>query len=268
MSKRADNAPRSEVKWYPPEEVMIVGIDTDDGPSHDLFDSESNNAPVIEADVLFTMEHGIIQATLAKRDGKRLLQVAGRGRNRQLRAANPRLIAEGKHPKLLPVVIVQGDARKLRALRHGENSHRREINPMARAREASELLQSMPESQAAVTLGLGVQQFRNVLRLLDLSPAAAKAVTAGKLSATAATKIAELSSSDQEARLGELLVNGTKPTVRDVQAKVREVNGKAPIVTPAMRIKKAIAAIDELDDGSTKDDLWSAIRKIRKALER
>lgn len=266
MSKRADDAPRTEVKWYKPEDVLIVGIDTDDGPSHDLFDAESNDAPVIESDVLFTMEHGIIQTTLAKRDGKRLLQVAGRGRNRQLRAANPRLVAEGKLPKLLPVQIVQGDSRKMRALRHGENSHRREINPMARAREASELLQSMPEDQAAIVLGLGVSQFRNVLKLLDLAPKTAKAVTAGKLSATAATNLAELSEADQETKLGELLANGHAPTVRDVKAKVREANGKAPIATPGDRIKKALAAIDGLDDGATKDDLWRTIRKIRTAL--
>lgn len=268
MSKRADNAPRSEVKWYPPEDVLIVGIDTGDGPSHELFDAESNDAPVIEADVLFTMEHGIIQATLAKRDGKRLLQVAGRGRNRQLRAANPRLVADGKLPKLLPVVIVQGDVRKMRALRHGENSHRREINPMARAREAQELLQSMPESDAAVTLGLGISQFRNVLKLLDLAPKTAKAVTAGRLSATAASNLAELSAADQEAKLSELLANDHAPTVRDVKAKVREANGKPALVTPAQRIAKALAAIDRVDDGATKDDLWSLIRKIRKELER
>jgi len=266
MSKRADDAPRKEVKMYDPNDAVIIGLDTNDGPSHPLYDGESNAAPLLESDVLFTMEHGVIQPVSARRDGKRILIVFGRGRTRQLREANKRLPADRKW--LLPVQIVQGDEAKLLALKHGENSHRREINPMARAREAYELSQKMPEDRAATILGLGVSQFRNVLKLNDLGKVAARAVTAGKLPATGATALAELSEADQEAKLSELLVNGHAPTVRDVKAKVREANGKAPIVTPAQRIAKALAAIDKLDDGATKDDLWALIRKIRKELER
>lgn len=267
MSKRADDAPRKEVKMYPPEDVLIVGIDTDDGPSHPLFDGESNATPLIEADVLFTLEHGVLQPVSAKRDGKRILTVFGRGRNRQLREANKRLLAAGKDPWLLPVQIVQGDEVKLLALKHGENSHRREINPMARAREAYELSQKMPEERAATILGLGISQFRNVLKLNGLGKVAARAVMAGRLPETGAVDLATLSEADQEQHVATLTANGHKPTVRDVKAKVREANGKSPIVTPAGRIKKAIAAIDRLDDGATKDDLWSAIKRVRTALE-
>lgn len=266
MSKRADDAPRKEVKMYDPKDAVIIGHDTKDGPSHPLYDGDSNATPLLESDILFTYEHGIIQPVSAKRDGDRILIVFGRGRTRQLREANKRRIADGLQPWLLPVQIVKGDSLKMLALKHGENSHRREQDPMARARGAYELSQQMPEEKAAVVLGLGLAQFRNVLKLLDLAPAAAKAVIKGDLSATAGAEMAALSEADQEEQLAELTAGGTKPTVRDVQAKVRELNGKAPLATPASRIKTVIALLDKLDDGAHKEDLWATIRKIRIAL--
>jgi ParB-like chromosome segregation protein Spo0J len=237
-SNRADDAPRKEVKMYDPHVVVIIGLDTDDGPSHPQFDGESNDAPLLEADILFTYEHGVIQPISCKRDGKRLLVVFGRGRTRQLREANKRRIADGLQPWLLPVQIVQGDTLKMLSLKHGENSHRREQNPMARARAAYDLAQQMPEEKAAVVMGLGVPQFRNVIKLLDLAPAVAKEVTKGTISASAATPLTALSEAEQIEKLAELVAagaDGSKPTIRDVKAKVREANGKKVVISVASK---------------------------------
>ena len=265
-SNRADDAPRKEVKMYDPNAVVIIGLDTNDGPSHTLFDGESNETPLVEADVQFTYEHGVIQPVSCKRDGKRLLVVFGRGRTRQLREANKRRAANGLTPWFLPVQIVLGDAVKMLALKHGENSHRRDQNPLARARAAYDLAQQMPEEKAAVILGLGLAQFRNVIKLLDLAPAVAQAVTRGEMSPSAAVKLTGLSEAEQTAKLAELSTGGAKPTIRDVEAKVREANGKAPVESPAQRMKRALEQITKLDDGATKDELWSTLRKIQKVL--
>jgi ParB-like chromosome segregation protein Spo0J len=231
-SNRADDAPRKEVKMYDPNVLVIIGLDTDDGPSHPQFDGESNDTPLLEADILFTYEHGVIQPISCKRDGKRLLVVFGRGRTRQLREANKRRIADGLQPWFMPVQIVQGDTLKMLALKHGENSHRREQNPMARARAAYDLAQQMPEEKAAVVMGLGIAQFRNVIKLLDLAPAVAKEVTKGTISASAATPLTSLSEVEQIAKLTELVTaGGSKPTIRDVKAKVREANGKKIVIS-------------------------------------
>jgi len=268
---RADSAPRKEIKMYDPKVLVIIGYDTDDGPSHPLCDKESNDAKLVEADVKFTMKHGVIQPISCKRDGDRLLVVFGRGRTRLLREANERLMADGGKPWLMPVQIVLGDETKMLALKHGENSHRREINPMARAREALELSQKMPEQEAADTLGLGLHQFRNVLKLNNLGPVATKALLKGEIKETGAVHMAGLSEADQETKIAELLAEaatngGKKPTVRDVQAKVREAAGKAPIETPAQRIKRSLDQIAKLDDSSTKDELWAVIKKVQKVL--
>lgn len=284
-SNRADDAPRKEVKMYDPNVAVIIGYDTEDGPSHPLYDGASNKAPLNEADILFTYEHGILQPVSCKRDGDRLLVVFGRGRTRQLREANKRRIKDGLAPWFLPVQIVKGDEAKLRSIKIGENNHRRVIDPMQRAREAYELSQQMPEERAAIQMGLGVPQFRNILKLLDIAPAVADAVTRGELSATAATELSVLSEADQLAKLAEFTTyengvartgdtNGAhvdsgrikKPSTRDVRAKVREAQGKTVTETPAQKIKHALDALDKLDDSATKDELWATIRKVRRVL--
>jgi ParB-like chromosome segregation protein Spo0J len=271
MNKRADAAPRQEVKGYDPDEVIIIGIDTDDGPSHWGYDEESNNNPLLEADVQFTYENGIIQNVLGRRDGDKIVIVAGRGRTRQLREANKRRKADGLPPWFLPVKIVKGDARKMLVLKHGENSHRREQSPFVRAQQAYELSQQFPEAQAATIMGLGLPQFRSILKLLDLGPAVKKAVLEDRLKPTAAIEFAALSEAEQTTKLAEVLstaaATGSKPTTRDVKAKVREANGKAPLETPATRIKKVVGILDKLEDDATKDDLWGAVKKIRQALK-
>ena len=267
MNKRADSAPRQEVKMYDPNEVAIIGIDTDDGASHWGYDEESNKASLIEADVRFTYENGIIQNVLGRRDGDKVVIVAGRGRTRQLREANKRRKADGLEVWYLPVRIVKGDARKMLVLKHGENSHRREQSPFVRAQQAYELAQQFPEDQAATIMGLGLHHFRDVLKLLDVGPAVKKAVIAGNLNPTAAIQLAALSEVDQATQLESIMASGGKPTVRDVKARVREANGKAPLETPATRVKKVSGILDKLEEDATKDDLWDAIKKIRKALK-
>ena len=273
-NKRADSAPRQEVKMYNPDDVVIVGIDVEGGYEHWGYDEESNKAPLLEADVKFTYENGILQTVLGRRDGDKVVIVAGRGRTRQLREANKRRVADGLPVWYLPVRIVKGDARKMILLKHGENSHRRELSPFVRAQQAYELSQQFPEDQAATILGLGAQQFRNILKLLDLGPAAKKAVIQGDLKQTAAIELAALPEAEQTVQLEALAAatatagNGSKKlTARDVKAKVREVSGKAPLETPSGRIKKVVGILEKLDEGATKDDLWSVIKKIRQALK-
>jgi hypothetical protein len=271
MNKRADAAPRQEVKGYDPDEVIIIGIDTDDGPSHWGHDEESNKNPLLEADVQFTYENGVIQNVLGRRDGKKVVIVAGRGRTRLLREANKRRVRDGLAPWILPVKIVMGDARKMLVLKHGENSHRREQSPFVRAQQAYELSQQFPEDQAATIMGLGVKQFRDVLKLLSLGPAARKAVMEDNLKPTAAIVLAELSEAEQAEQLTTIMAtaaaSGSKPTTRDVKAKVREATGKAPLKTPSTRIKAVSGILENIEESATKDDLWAAIKKIRQALK-
>jgi ParB-like chromosome segregation protein Spo0J len=255
--------------YDPAKDVVIIGIDTPADPTHFGYDAESNQTPLLEASVLFTVTHGIIQPLLGRRDGEKVVIVAGRGRTRLLREANARRVADGLVPWLLPVRIVRGDEKQMRILKHGENSHRREQNPMARARHAYELSQLMPEAEAASTMGLGLPQFKAVMKFLDLAPEVQKGVQKGDLKPTAALELAALSEADQTAKLAEIMAssNGKRVTQREVKAKLHAANGQEPAKTPSTRIKKVVSILDKLDDGATKDDLWETIKKIRNTLK-
>lgn len=272
QNKRADSAPRQDLKMYDPTGVVVIGIDTKADPSHWGYDEDSNQAPVREEDVQFTYEYGIIQNVIGRRDGDKIIIVAGRGRTRQLREANKRRVTDGLTPWLLPVRIERGDARKMLVLKHGENSHRRDQTPFARARQADELSKQFPEAEAAAIMGLGVKQYKDLLKLLDVSPAVKKAVLQGNLGQTSAIELAALPEASQAEQLAEILATsatsgGKTPTIRDVKAKVRELSGKAPLETPGTRLKKVAGILDKLEDSATKDDLWSVIQKIRKVLK-
>ena len=269
MSKRADDAPRQDLKMYDPNAVIVIGIDTPADLTHWGYDEESNQTPLLEASVLFTVTHGIIQPLIGRRDGDKIVIVAGRGRTRLLREANARRVADGLTPWLLPVRIVRGDEKQMRILKHGENSHRRDQNPLARARHAYELSQLMPEAEAATTMGLGLPQFKAVMKFLDLAPEVQKGVQKGDLKPTAALELATLSEADQTAKLAEIMANsnGKRVTQREVKAKIHASNGQEPPETPSTRIKKVTAILDKLKDGATKDDLWATIEKIRNAVK-
>jgi hypothetical protein len=267
MSKHGKSAGRADLPKYDPNDVVIIGLDTDDGPQHYLCDEESNKAPLNESSVLFTMVHGVLQPPVGERDGEKVVIVAGRGRTRLLREANARLVKEGNQPWSMPVIIKRGDEATMISIRAGENLHRRTISPMWRARQAQDLLdkgKSKPE--VAATIGVDTGQLDNVLKLLSLAPSVGKAVVKGDLSATAAVQLADMPRDEQETQLKELLANG-KPTVKDTINKVRKAKGQDAVETPKDRINKAIAVLDKLEDDATKDDLWSAVKRIRKALD-
>lgn len=269
---KASSGPQAEgridVGRYNPCDVTIIGIDTEDGPSHPLFDGSSNDSTPSEADVRFTMKHGVMQPVKCKRDGNRLVVVYGRGRTRQLRIANERLVASGGTPWKLPVEIVRGDEVKLLELKIGENHHRRTLDPMATARDALALSEKLPLEAVADTFGVSLSQIKNILKYNDFAPAVAKAVTRGKLSATAASQLTDLSAEEQEAKLTELLESGEKPTVERAAKKARESKGQEEKLTPKGKLMMISSAIYKLDESSTKEELWKVIGKIKKALEK
>lgn len=270
MSRHAKSAGRADLPLFDPhKDVVIIGIDTEDGPEHHLCDVESNATPIQEHEVLFAMVHGVLQPVIGQRDGDKVIIVAGRGRVRKLRAANERLAKEGSEPWKLPVMIKRGDDATMVALATAENLHRRDISPVWRAHQANLLLEKgKSRDDVATVIGVMPKQLDNVLKLLQLSSKVSRAVTGGAFSATAAAQLADLPKAEQDVKLDELLADGSvKPTVKATINKVREGAGKEATETPKDRIAKAIAAMDKLDDAATKDDLWLAIKRVRSALE-
>lgn len=274
-NKHGASAGRTELPLFDPNDVVIVGHDKGyDVESHSELlwacDVESNDTPLNEASVRFTMRHGIMQAPDGRRDGDKVIIVFGRGRTRLLREANKRLVAEGKEPWLLPVKIVKGDDLKMLELRYGENSHRRALDPYVRATDAQTMLdKGKTKAEVADIMGVSAQQLGNILLLLELAPPVIKEVRRGTFSQTAATGLAKLPRADQVTKMKEILGGTVKPTVGNVRNSVRESNGEAPIETPRVKLAKAaeiLAAIDETK--VDRETLESAVCQLRAVVSR
>lgn len=225
---------------FDPDELVIIGRDTKDGPEHPLYDPRGLRN-FDEQTVKTIMSDGVLQTITFKRDGERTLVLAGRGRVIDAREANRRLRDLGRPIVKVPGLPRSGDDASLYRLARIENSHRTEDGPLEVASYAKHMLEAfqMSVDDIATTLKRPVSTIRAYLKLDGCSPAVRNAVAAGPLSATAAAKLASLPHSEQDQQLAELVKDGAKPSARRVIDKVRETEGKDPVQTPAVRIKAA-----------------------------
>lgn len=246
MSRDSKQQKTSDVKWYSPFDVKIIGIDTDDGPEHNLCDAISNATPITEAGIRYTMEHGIDEPCIALRDGDQLLIWRGRRRTRVAREACKRLEAEGRAPILLPLIIKRGahDAKGVLGARILENWLRRDLSIIDKAQEANLLIErgEMTEEDVCEHLGIKLPRLKEMLKLLNLSTPVKEAVASGALAASSAAPLTKLSVAEQKQKLAEILKDGAKPTIH----RVRAATGASEVQTPKVRLTKAADALQAI----------------------
>ena len=225
--KTALDAKRGTLFLVPPEDITIIGLDTEDGPEHPLFD-ERVLLPVDEALARNIQIHGVIEPVVIRKNGDDVIEVIdGRQRVRSARLANKRLEAEGKEPVLVPVVRRVGVDAQHYGVMISANELRRDDTPLARARKAGRYLaMGRTEEDAAEQFGVDVATVRGWLRLLDLAPEVQEAVEAGKLSALAAKQVAGLTREEQVEMLPTLL-DATGAEARAVVKARRVARAKA-----------------------------------------
>lgn len=226
-----------------PTTCIIVGLDTDDGPEHSLFDGPSNKRPLTEAGVAYAYTHGIDDPIFLVRDGQKVLVVKGRKRTKELRAANERRVAEGLDPWLIKTIIIPGSHQTpgMRLKRIVENwGLRNERSLMERIVEAQELLDHGDATRDDVAGWLMIKPVRlqAYLELQQLGARAIAGLNEGWLSPSAAAPLTKLSVKDQDEALAKVKPEA-KPGKRASFAKVREATGKAEIRTPKVRLSKA-----------------------------
>src|SRR3989337_1776752 len=103
MSKSAIDAPRANLFLVDPDDLVVIGLDTNAKSLNDhyLFDATVRE-PIDETLVASIMTHGIIQPITVQKDGDKILVVAGRRRVRHAREANVRLKKAGAPPVSVP----------------------------------------------------------------------------------------------------------------------------------------------------------------------
>lgn len=270
---------RGTLWYFEPHELDIVGFDTDE-QEHELCHDASNafDAEHYEEYIAYMRLYGVVKPIVFRRDGDRILVVDGRTTTRVARIVAPLWEKDrraegvtGDAAKLkIPAVVRRGTADELFCASRAANRRRPEDDLQEQAKDVAKLVNNgATEEQAAVKLGLPLARAKQLLAILQLHPKALRRVGVD-LSLDAAAKLSKAPEAEQLAKLAEIQATGEKPTARAVTNKLREGSGKAPVGTPAQKLKRIAAVIDAIrldgDEQEGFEELNVSIDKIRAIL--
>lgn len=225
----------------PPEELVIIGLDTEDGPEHPLYD-ERILEPIEDAFVQNIDYYGVLEEVLVRKDGDRVLVLAGRRRVRAARLVNEGRAKRGEMSMKVRIAEKKGDDNLMRGIIVTENAQRRGDSPMTCAKKAQRMRDNgCSDGEIVVAFGITKQTLMRWLSLLDLAAPVQKAVDAGKLSATAAAKLASLPRTEQLAELPALIESGA--TIETTERRVAKRNGTA--IKPKKPSARLVSALVE-----------------------
>lgn len=254
------------------KEYVIIGLDTDDGPEHRLYD-ERNNRPVDQRILKPIRKYGVLKPVHFERDGDRILINDGRQRLRCARIVWKEQEAEGvPRDERIQVrgIPFRGDEAELSGVSAAANVHVEDGDPMISAKKAQRHMRYLhSEEDVAVAMGVTTQTVKQWLASLGLAPEIKAVIRGGKMSATAGTKLAKLTKAEQAKIAKEIANGGTRPTVEEAANKVRVARGKAPLVTAKGKLSLIGSLVDRLptdQDDADPTQLWDAIVGIREVI--
>lgn len=195
-----------------PDQIVIVGYDTNDGAEHPLVNErvlrmkrEGFDRPDLVQSLL---DEGQLQNIIVRKNGKRsdgsdvVECVVGRNRVLAARQIKRDLEEAGQDAVFYLTATLRKDGKGLAGAVEAENNVRRDDDMLTKARNAQRLLkQGYSESQAAIKMGMSLPVLQNHLRVLELSPRMQDAVERGVITATAASTFADLSHEEQDAKI-------------------------------------------------------------------
>jgi ParB family chromosome partitioning protein len=263
MGKSAIDAKRVNGFALDPNDITIIGLDTDDGPDHPLFD-ERIKLPVNEPLALNIRVNGVIEPVQCRKNGDTIEVVNGRQRVRAARLANEMNRKEGLEPILVTVVLRRGADESMMGVMISANELR-QADVMATKLKKLERFMSIGRSEegAAIAFGVSVATIKQWLALMEAGPEVKKAFAAGLLSATAAAKLAAIPRAEQADAVAEATKDG-KATVQAAQRATKTAKAAADgetasetVVPPQKRLLKRLVkngALKELREGPKFED--------------
>jgi len=247
MAKQALEGSRLNAFSMDPREVVIIGLDTEDGPEHPLYDKRIK-LPVSEALVQSMLLDGQIQPIKVRKEPSgRVVVLVGRQRTRAIRRAREIQVENGVAPEMLIRLVVMVDkVDDVAAVRRiiSENEIRVEDTPLVKADKAQRALaMGNSEREAAIAFGVTVQTLKSWLKLIEADPAVRKAVDTGAVSMRAASKIVALPREEQRAALDGLVAEagGKRVTGGAAERKTRPKPAEPDVPDPISAANKTMS---------------------------
>lgn len=197
---------RTDLHWYDPNDLTIV-VD----PKHPLYDERANlppNTKYIES----IKKLGVLEPVLARvngqdDNGKQIVEIMeGRQRTRCTRIANEALLAEGKEPHRVPVILKRVDGNTAEDIMIAGNEIRTNDAPLVRARKLQRYFdRGRSVEEAMTTFGIKSQTtIKNLLTLLDLDEEVQKEIEKGVVGVGLAKQLSVFPREQQMAELNKV----------------------------------------------------------------
>jgi ParB family chromosome partitioning protein len=248
MAKQAFEAKRLSGWWLDPDDIVIIGLDTDDGPEHPLYDDRIK-LPLNEEMIANLDAKGIINPVKIRKNGDVAECVAGRQRVRMAREINRRRKERNPRkwiPLLVPCTKADGDERSMQSLGYSENAVRTNDDVIQEARNMARMKgQGCTEEEIAIDFGCSKAKVLKRLGLLELATPVQRAVRSGSISPTTALSLKTLSHDEQKAKLDKL---ATAPVEHEKNGKAKrptEQQSKAALGKRVVPGKKQAAKMVE-----------------------
>lgn len=250
MGKTAIDAPRESIFKVLPEDIIVIGIDTEHGPEHPLYDKTFRHE-IHEPTVLNIMDLGVDQTCSVWKDPDLDAYVAVDGRRRILHAreANKRLKKNNEVAVRVPVRIRKGAPALMERVSAALNSVRMDESPTTKAAKIARMLRRNggDVNEVAITMGCTVQTVKTYEKLDNLPAKVKRAVDDGKISGTAAVKLDGLPKDEMESTLDKLIAEGggKRVTVDRTKRATAASNGKT-VAPKKSTLKKLVVRHGEM----------------------
>lgn len=238
-SKKAADAPRSDLYMLGPHEIVLVTK-----PGERFYDRRVKRKlkpGLVESIAKFGV---VVPIIVTKKDDK-IICVAGRQR---VRAA---LIAQKTVPNLrIPAVFRRGDELKTECVRILENELRSENDAVTRAEDMVGLHQIVGDwEEVGLVHGLSAQACKQYMKILDLSDKVKDAIREGTVAWTAALQLADLPEKEQVEKLEEIAKLGVAPTAGQIRkAKRKGKEGEEEQRRPGVKVMRYILGAVKNDE--------------------
>jgi len=245
-SKKAFDTNYTSAPVFFPEDLCIIGgailpagergpLDTAHKKGeHDLWDERLLKA-ITDEQVANIDCYGVIEPVVVSKDPVTGLPcvVDGRGRVRRARRANLLRAKRGEPRISVQCVTQRATGTNLMGIMIAANEVREDDGPLVKLEKAKRFMErGVSEADAAVTFGLDLEYFRQLLAYDDTAtPDVKAAVSAGEMSATAGIALVQTAKSSEAqnkalAHVREKAKTGGKTTVRDATDAAKRATGK------------------------------------------